>query len=94
MSDSEKGRLGPFAAMSDAEKADCIDTIANQGIGEISVMQQTGAEPGHVAEFMLDNGYDRCSRCDWWMEVSACDVINDECVCEDCYTDEESEERD
>ncbi|WP_110644102.1 hypothetical protein [Salinicola sp. CPA57] len=84
--------MSPFDEMTDAERDDWIDTIANQGIGEMNCKADTGADDEAISELMLDNGYDRCVRCDWWEEVAFTQPINDECVCNDCLEDGEGEE--
>lgn len=56
----EDKRLGPFEAMTDEQRSEWIDTIANQGSGEISAFTQLeGLEQSHINELMLDNSYDR-----------------------------------
>ena len=82
----------PLLQMADAERAEWIDLIANCGNGERMAFNQVeGLEQHHIDEVMADAEYERCCRCDWWMEVHTIHQIDDQSVCEDCLTDEERE---
>jgi len=84
--------MAPFDTMSEKDRDEWIDYIANCGLGEVHCKSQTDASDEAIADLMLDAGYDRCARCDWWEEVSACAQIDGECVCDECR--EEGEEDD
>lgn len=84
--------MNPLLQMPDVDRAEWIDYIANCGIGESRALSQVeGLEQHHIDEVMAEAEYERCCRCDWWMEVHTIHQIDDQSVCEDCLTDEERE---
>ena len=83
----------PFDAMTAQERGEWVDIIGHSGIGESTALQQIPeCEEDHIEALMLDNGYERCVRCDWFEELSQVQQVGGEEVCNDCL--EEGEEAD
>lgn len=81
--------LTPFDTMPEVEREEWVDYIANCALGEMHCNGQTGADREAIIDLMLGAGHDECVRCGWWEEVSRCEQIGGECVCEDCREDGE-----
>ena len=83
----------PFDAMTAQERDEWVDTIGHSDSGEARALQQLpDCREVHIEALMLDNGYERCVRCDWFEELSQVQQVGGEAVCNDCL--EEGEEAD
>lgn len=68
-----------------AEKNTLAHTIAYQGDGESQARNQYNLGPEEIDELMLENEFERCTGCDWYVEIFQ--LLTDDCViklCDEC----------
>lgn len=53
--------------LSDELQAHWLDQIAHCALGERDCMNETDADQDEIDAFMLENDYERCSACQWFM---------------------------
>ena len=74
-----------FNKLTPTEKDKLVDDIAHCGDGEMRARQEYGLEVTELEEFMLDHGYERCPKCEWFVECSELlDDNNQPTVCSNC----------
>jgi hypothetical protein len=69
--------------LSEKNKADIIDRVANQGDGESWAMSAFDLELEEVEEIMEDANYERCPDCGHWVEAG--ELADDDCEPRPCY---------
>lgn len=64
--DSYKKKL---AGLSPKKLSELVDKVAHVGDGEMLIRSEYHLSEDEISEFMLDNGYERCPGCKWFVEV-------------------------
>lgn len=72
--------------MTREEEAEIVDILSSEPIGEIKVRERFALRDGEMNLIMLNNGYEGCKKCGWFVECG--ELVNDEGeadgLCTDC----------
>lgn len=59
-----------LAKLSPQQTSALVDKVAHVGDGEATARREYNLTAEELVEFMLDNGYERCPKCRWFVESS------------------------
>lgn len=79
--------MNPLKELSQKDREEWIEYIANCGLGEMHCISQTGATAEQITEMMEQAEYKLCPGCHWFEEIHEFGPRADddsEEVCQDC----------
>lgn len=72
--------------MTQLEEAEIVEILALETLGEIKVRKHFGLDDKQRTLIMLNNGYEKCTKCGWFVECG--ELVNEEGeadgLCTDC----------